>query len=305
MTEPKILRFYLEGKLLKGAQAGTNNFLSKLISVTEAAGFQIELCARGAGDYLASGFRDGYAMFHMQEPTTPNGLTFRKVYHGPFYAIEPTNERWNWLVAQKTYDPEKIDPDEANSFFSRWQKRIHGDAPQNVSHDGFVYVPLQGHLTQHRSFQMASPIEMIMAVLQHDPNRRVIATLHPGETYTRAEQKRLVSLQERFANLSIQTGGMSELLQRCDYVVSQNSSVAFHGYFFGKPCVLFGKIDFHHIALNVETMGIAKAFDQVHQHQPDYARYVYWFWQKNCINAGRAHAETQIAKALRRAGWPL
>jgi hypothetical protein len=305
MTDPKILRLYLEGKLLKAAQAGTHNFLSQLISVTEAAGFQTELCNRGFGDRVASGFRDGYALFHMQEPTTDRGLTFRKVYHGPFWAIESTNKRWDWRVAQKSFDPEKIDPDKAKTFYSRWQQRMFKGATDTISQDGFVYVPLQGKLTERRSFQMASPIEMLMAVLHHDPNRRVIATLHPNETYTREEQRRLTHMQDRFANLSIQTGGMVPLLQRCDYVVSQNSGVAFNGYFFGKPCVLFGKIDFHHIALNVGAMGVANAFAQVKEHQPDYERYIYWFWQKNCINSGRSYAEKQIAKALRRGGWPV
>ena len=305
MTDPKILRLYLEGKLLNAAQSGKHGFLTKLISVTKSAGFQVELCNRGLGDRLASGVRDGYAMFHMQEPTTDQGLTFRKVYHGPFWAIEKTNERWSWRVAQKAFDPDNVDPDKAKAFFSRWQDRMFKGATQTVSKEGFVYVPLQGHLTERRSFQLASPIEMLMAVLHNDPNRRVVATLHPKEAYTREEQRRLMHMQDRFANLSIQTGGMVPLLQRCDYIVSQNSAAAFNGFFFGKPCILFGKIDFHHIALNVEGLGISNAFDQVHDHSPDYQRYIYWFWQKNCINSGRSHAENQIAKTLRREGWPV
>ena len=116
MTDPKILRFYLEGKLLKAAQAGTHEFLGKVISVAEDAGLKVELCHRGFGDRVASSFRDGYAMFHMQEPTTPQGLTFRQVYHAPFYAIETTAERWNGRVARATFKPEKIDPNKAELF---------------------------------------------------------------------------------------------------------------------------------------------------------------------------------------------
>lgn len=300
-----ILRLYLEGKLLKAAQAGTHNFLSQLISVTESAGFQTELCHSEPGDQVVSEDREGYAMFHMQEPTTEQGLTFRKVYHGPFWTIEKTNERWNWRVAKQRFDPDKIDPKQAEGFYSRWQQRMFKGATQTVSNDGFVYVPLQGVLAERRSFQMASPFEMLMAVLHQNPNRRVIATLHPRETYTREERRRLLHMQERFSNFSVQTGGMVPLLQRCDYVVTQNSAVAFNGFFFGKPCILFAKVDFHHIALNVEGLGVANAFEQIHEHRPDFARYVYWFWQKNCINSGRSRAERQIAKALTRAGWPL
>lgn len=305
MTDPKILRFYLEGKLLKPTQAGTHEFLNKVISVVQTAGFEVELCHRGFGDRMASTIRDGYAMFHMQEPTTPQGLTFRQVYHSPFYAIETTAERWSGRVANAAFKPEKLDSNKANRFYSRWQRKLFGAATNKTIREGFVYVPLQGRLTERRSFQMASPIDMIMAVLHHDPKRDVIATLHPNETYTREDQKRLEHLQETFSNFTVRTGDMEKLLQRCDYVVTQNSSAAFNGYFFAKPCILFGKIDFHHIALNVEQMGVANAFAQVTTHQPDYARYVYWFWQKRSINAARKNAEQKIAETLRRAGWPV
>ncbi|WP_420568986.1 hypothetical protein [Thalassovita sp.] len=302
MTEPKNLRFYLEDKLLRAAQDGTHNFLAQLISVTEDAGFQTELCPREQGRETAA---DGYSIFHDEDPGQPGGLTFRRVYHGSFWTIEKSSERWASRVALRSFNSDKIDPNKAKTFYERWQRRVFRNAPAKTSHEGFVYVPLQDQLIERRGFQMASPIEMIMSVLHHEPNRRVIVTLHPRENYSMKEQNRLQQMQDRFSNLQIQKGGMIPLLQSCDYVVTQNSAVAFNGYFFGKPSILFGKTDFHHIALNVEGLGVSNAFEQVHEHRPDYARFIYWFWHKNSINAGRPVAEEQIAQALRREGWPL
>lgn len=305
MSEQKILRFYLEDGLRDSARAGTHNFIGKIVSVAQAAGFDVEYHGDTLTDRAASLTRDGYALFHMQPPTTARGLTFRRVYHYPFWAIEPEAERWAWRVAKTPFDPAEIDPKQAKPFYRRWQNRLFGDAATQPSQDGFVYVPLQGRLLERRSFQLVSPIEMIMAVLKQDPNRQIIATLHPGETYTREEQKRLDQLQDRYGHLSIRRGGMEPLLRGCDYVVTQNSSVAFNGFFFGKACVLYAQADFHHIAANVAQLGVANAFQEVRQMRPDYARYVYWFWQIMAINAGRAEAEENITQALRRAGWPV
>ena len=97
---------------------------------------------------------------------------------------------------------------------------------------------------------------------------------------------------------------MEHLLHDCDYVVTMNSAVGFFGYFFEKPCILFGDIDFHHIALGA-TPGDLSAFDKIESHTPDYARYVWWFWQHMSINAGRPEAEDKIRDALIRGGWPL
>jgi hypothetical protein len=76
---------------------------------------------------------------------------------------------------------------------------------------------------------------------------------------------------------------MADLLGRCDYIVTQNSSVAFNGYFFGKPSLLFRKTDFHHIAVQAEIDELAAGFETAQKIQPDYAAYVHWFWQKTAL----------------------
>lgn len=98
---------------------------------------------------------------------------------------------------------------------------------------------------------------------------------------------------------------MSDLLGRCDYIVTQNSSVAFNGYFFGKPSLLFRKTDFHHIVVQADIDQLVAGFEAVQTIQPDYAAYVHWFWQKKSINAGRPEAEDMIAARLKRFDWPV
>lgn len=298
------MTFYLDDSLRISAEAGTHNFIGKVDAVLRAAGLVVEYRANSSAARLSSVLRPGYALFHMDQPNHARALTMRRVYHYPFWQIEPTTERWDWHVAQAGFDPDSIDPAEARKFHGFWRRRLFPDAPA-PTRDGFIYVPLQGKLTDHRSFQAASPVEMIKATLRHEPERLVITTFHPKEAYSDAERQAVYDLAAEHPRLSIKTGGMDRLLPACDYIVTQNSAVAFNGIFFEKPAILFARSDFHHIATNVADMGVAQAFAEVERMVPDFAAYLWWFWQRMAINAGRPEAEDQIRASLRRAAWPV
>ncbi|SEQ86612.1 hypothetical protein SAMN04488092_11527 [Thalassovita taeanensis] len=303
MSDDRILRIFLEPSLKYRAEAGDHNFINKIADVARLSGLAVEFCGNSLSERTTE--HEGYSLYHMSDPTGPRSLTFRRAYHYPFWQIESGAKRWEWRSAKTPFDDEAVNPDEARRFYKFWQKRLFGDALGQISHDGLVYVPLQGRLSERRSFQTCSPMEMLAAVLQHDPVRRVFATLHPNEVYSASELAGLDALCARFPRLSLQTGGMEEMLARCDYVVTQNSSAAFNGYFFGKPCILFARVDFHHIAANVFDLGRDEAFRAMSAPLPDFAAYLWWFWQEMSINAGRPEAEHKIHAALRRGGWPI
>jgi hypothetical protein len=249
--------------------------------------------------------RPGRGIFLMDPPVNSRSLTMRKTYIFPFWHIEKQPERWDWPVAQTAFDPTTVDATQAANFQRFWRKRLFGDALQDSRKDGFVYVPLQGRLTVQRSFQHCSPIEMIRTILHHDPTRPVMATLHPSGTYQPEDHQALETLLAENDRLYIRNGEPDRYLRTCDYIVSQNSAAAFKGYFFSKPLILFGKSDFHHIALNVGDIGTQEAFDAVPRHAPDYAAYLYWFLQLQAINAGRPDAQDRIAQVLRSHEWPV
>ncbi len=296
------VRFHLDPDLLASVAKGQHNFFAKVQSVVEAAGLSVQLVPNDPLTREGSAELDGHDLFHMDEPTHPRALTVRRVYHYPFWAIEPTGRRWNWRVAQAEF-PGSNDKAEARRFMRFWRKRLFGDVTPRS--EGYVYVPLQGRIRDHRSFQTFAPIDMLTAVLKNDASRPIVATLHPNEIYDADDLAALERLEHRHPRLTIAKGEMQKHLSTCDYVVTENSSAAFNGFFFGKPAILFARIDFHHIAANVSDIGEAEAFRRVMQMRPDYAGYIHWFWQIMSINAGRPEAEDQIAQALGRNGWPV
>ena len=301
MNDLTTVTFYMEPELCQSAQAGKHNFIGKLAGVMSRAGLDVR--------YEPFGLRgaptgNGWSMSHIKMPPDTRGLCFRRAYHYPFWQIEQSAERWSWDVAQSVFDLDPSDAKEAARFYGFWQNRLFGDAPQNTVRDGFIYVPLQGKIAEHRPFQICSPLEMVEHCLTQT-DKPVIATLHPNERYEKAEIAALEKLEQSHDRLTVQTGGMEELLMGCDYIVTQNSSVAFNGYFFGKPSVLFRKADFHHIAVQAELNDLTAGFSAVEQIEPDYAAYIHWFWQTKSINAGRPEAEEKIAARLKRFGWPI
>lgn len=242
-------------------------------------------------DFAAS----GYHLIDNLEPLVPNCLALRRCHIDPFYRIEKTNERWEWEVAHLPFTPSA--PKEW--FLNYWQKRLFSD--QTLTNDGYIFMPLQQHLLGRHLFQSASPIEMIHATLAADPSRDIFATLHPKIQYSAAELDALDQIGGRF-HLSRQPS--RNLLAGCDYVVTQNSAMAFQGYFARKPAVLFAKIDFHHIAGSVPRDGLKKAFAIAQKPRP-FANYLHWFLREHAISAWAEDCNDQIIARVKSHGWPI
>ncbi len=300
MTHAPVLRVYLEGSMLETVRAGSFNFMNVLRQAVEGAGWRIEWHQTGAMARMAAPLRDGYALFHMEAPTHDRALTFRRAYHYPFWQIEPVQQRWRFAVAQSRYDPGTVDSQAARAFAQRLRDRVLPGPPPRRGDT--VLVPLQGHIRRCRSFQTMSPVEMLEAVAA--TGRPTIATLHPRESYDDADHAALARLATLYPNLRI-GGDTARLIRDCAFVATQNSAVAFDGYLLGKPAVLFGQIDFHHIGLNVADLGAREALAQAESHAPDFDRYLFWFLQQNAINATRPDAGARILAAMRRGGWPI
>jgi hypothetical protein len=303
MANARLLTFYFDDRLRARAEAGAHNFVNRVQASLRPLGYDFAFSGDGMADRMAALARPGFALFHMDAPQAANTLTMRKNYYYPFWQIERSAKRWEWDVARAAFDATKVDGTAATKFADAWRRRLFKD-PQTGS-AGFVYVPLQGLLSSHRSFQVCSPLEMLRHVCAQDKSRAIVVGLHPKEAYDAQDRAALQQMASQDRRITLRTGGADALLAQCDYVVTQNSAVALSGYFFHKPAILFGRIDFHHISSNVHDTGIEPAFAEVLTHKLPFDRYLYWFLQVQSINAGREDAEAKILAALRRGGWDL
>ena len=212
------------------AEAGQHNFLGKVERVLRRGGLDVSFADEARRNEPFS----GRALVHMWEPMTADTLVMRRVYAYPFWAIEASDKRWEWDVARAVFDPETVNGLKAARFTSNWRKRMFGEAAS--SREGYVYVPLQGRISERRSFQAASPLEMIEAVLDADSERPVVIGMHPKELYSVSDIDALEKFEHRFERVTVVMGQMERYLPACDYVVSQNSGAAFFRVFFRQAC---------------------------------------------------------------------
>jgi hypothetical protein len=245
----------------------------------------------------------GYGLFHMKAPTGPRILCLRGAYVMPFWRIEAVAERWRHVVAGTPFDPDSIPRAEAAGFVAQWQPKLL--APRPVRQERFVLVPLQGCIREHRSFQSASPLAMLEEIARRLPDRPVVVTLHPKETYSPADRAALDLVLSRHPQMRLDPGPTDALLTDCAAVITQNSAVALHGFFADKPAILFAGSDFHHIAGSVWRDGPDAAFASLDAPLPEFARYLCWFFRRQSINGGAPDCAAQIRARLRQHGWPV
>ena len=292
----KTLQIHLDDAMLIRAESGHFNFIDRIRAAVEGKGWQVQILPETT-EAPAPGH---FALHHMSGPPHRRAKIFRRCYYYPYWNIESVPQRWRWPVAQAKFRPDQIDGPEARRFIHQLRQRIMpGLTPTAPQH---VLIPLQGQLTEARSFQTMSPVEMVEAVAR--TGKRCIATLHPNETYSPDERAALNTLALHFPNLTI-GGNSRELLAGAEYVATQNSAVAMDAYLLARPVVLFAQADFHHIALNVVDMGAAEALDYAPAHKADYAKYLYWLLHDQAIDAMAPYAGERILKAMKKGGWPI
>ncbi|MEP4196261.1 MAG: hypothetical protein ABJL99_11580 [Aliishimia sp.] len=298
MPKTQDVQIFVENSLRRSVRSGNHKFLGLLAKVLSEAGLTAQYRLMSERHTAI-----GLSLTHMKAPELGQGLVFRRVYHPPFWQIEQTEKRWDWSVAKATFEPELIGEKEAKRFADFWRNRHFPDLETTLG--DVIYVPLQGHLLRQRSFQSCSPIDMVAAVL-NATDRPVIITLHPNESYSEQEAAQLETLISRHENARLEVGGMDQHLPSCHMVVTQNSTVAFNGYFFEKPAVLFGQIDFHHIARKATVKTIGDALLEAHKLPAStYEKYLWWFWKDQSINVSRSDAKDKIKARLARFNWPV
>ncbi|SMX39506.1 hypothetical protein [Maliponia aquimaris] len=304
MAEPMVAHLYLYPDLRQRVASGRHGLLTTLCTLLRDQGWQVALCDDTPEALAAAITAPGHSLVRMITPPNAHGLTFRRTYYAPFWRIERSAERWAWPVARATFDPAGIDPAKAARFLGNMRER-HFARMAAPTREGLVLIPLQGRLSEQRSFQACTPLQMIDHLLAHDPRRRLHATLHPREVYGPQDIAALDSFARRFPRFSYTRGGTETYLPACDYVATMNSSVALAGYFLQKPAVLFGQVDFHHIAARVHDQGIAEAVICAPEMTPDFAAYLWGFFRDMAIDDSRPDATHRIATALARGGWPV
>lgn len=300
MPPPRHLTLYCDWKTRQALKAGRPHMVDEVRKAFEAGGWDVSLRPdKERGQPRAP----GYALVVNQTPGDLHTLNMRSAYLPNFWRIEETNDRTRFAVARRSFDPDEVDEETARAFVAARRAPVLGNRKPTA--EGFIFLPLQGLLTERRSFQTMTPLQMIAETLAADPRRRVKATLHPKETYPAEVIETLHRIEADEPRFELSSRPSADLLCACDYVVTMTSGMAFHGFFAGKPAVLFGRIDFHHVAANVWAEGVSSAFDRVQGPLPPFDRYLFWFLRRQSIAGFERRTHDRIRERCRALDWPI
>lgn len=289
----KTLHFYVPPWLFDRI-SHRGSIFSHVVGAVQSVGWQVSL--HGEDDPVVPG---GYHLLYNRPVTRPQTLVLRKCGFAPFFRIEATNDRWDWTVARADFATDK-----GGEWFRKyWCGELFKGL--TIAQGGYVFMPLQGRLLQQRHFQAASPLAMVETALQYDPNRIIRATLHPREVYSPEEHAALAALSRRSnGRFEISQMPSMALLAGCDYVVTQNSTLALIGMFAQKLPILFAEIDFHHVAGSVPHMGLDRAYKQIGRPRR-WGAYLHWYFKENAITERDETAPQAILARLAALGWPV
>lgn len=303
MADERLLNLYLPAQWRLDHKAGKVNIITRLTEALTPSGWQI--IDRPQDEGARQPAQRGYGLTYMQEPRGPRTVCLRRAYFYPFWRIEATNARWNYPVARMQPALAEVPSGPAQNLHRRLREKCFGKTDPASSREGFVFMPLQGRLLDHRSFQSMSPVAMIEATLRAEPSLEIRATLHPGESYSAAERAALDRLETAHSRFRLVQAPAADLIARCDYVVCQNSSVALAALIAGKGAVLFAGIDFHHPAGSVPRDGLERAFEKGREPPARLAKYLYWFFRLQAIDMQAAEAADDVRQTLGRLGLPV
>jgi len=302
---PQKIIIHLPAPVKKSVDAGAHNFFSILRQTFETAGYETVTRRQRKYSGVAALFGKDLHIFDIDGAVGRRALNVRRAHFYPFWSLENAGTRRTPRIAGKVFDPKSVNALKAQDFFNKICVRNLPAAPEVLPEDDFIFVPLQGRLLKRRNWQFANCKQMIDSILAQEPTRKILVKPHPRETYSRAEQA-FISELSRFPQISITKADTHSLLAQCSYVATQNSAVAFEGFLYQKPAILFAKSDFHHICQTVTSPDQAtEAFAKLAVERPAFEKFIYWYLQLNCINAGRDDAGTVILKMARECGWDM
>ena len=258
-----------------------------------------------------AGDRD-FHIFNHRRVVHPRALNAGVAYVYPFWNLDPQGIRAHSSIADMPFRAHKVDGDKARAFLGklrgRWaeqrqsryaQPEDREDIPENAV---AVFFQSEGHRGVDETCFM-DRWQMLEATLRGWPGP-VVVKPHPREM-EEAVFARLLELQACHPQMVISQGNIHDILAACARVVTINSAVGIEAYMHRKPVILCGQTDFHHIADTARAPDELIALLGKAPAGRVYAKYLYWYFCRNCVDAGRADVAGQAVRRIEATGFEL
>lgn len=225
MATDRISRFCLDDCLQASAEAGQHNFLVKVVKVLRSSQFRVEYRSE-FGDRSGGGSRDpGLCDAAHGEPRARS-----RGDREAGLSLSVLGDRTHHVAMGLAGCADGV-----SAGGCAGQTCARG--LPTVAIPAFWRCAVQSGMLDYRSFETCSPIDMLKSVLAHDP-RPVVAALYLKEIYSSHERGALDELAADYGRLTVQTGGIVDMLQFCDFIVTEKPALRSTAFLANSPCFL-------------------------------------------------------------------
>ena len=297
MAQPAHLILHLPAASLRAGGEPPSPIYRRLAAAFEARGGFVEMVPLDRLTLAAEVAADAH--FHIVnhgDLRHPRVLNAGLAYVDPFWHLDPQGFRATASIGAMPFHPDQIDGSAAQAFFARLRKRLLGNrisryAQPREKNDfpaGCIAVFLQSEA--HRGLRETCYLShevMLAALLARPDPRPIVIKPHPlepdGKGRATAE-----ALAARDGRVIVTDANLHDILDRAAVTVTINSAVGLESMLHRVPVVLCGQADFHHCAVTARAPDRLDAAIAAAQATAwPFARYLYWYFGLNCLNAGK------------------
>lgn len=297
MAQPAHLILHLPAASLRAGDEPPSPIYRRIIDGFRARGGIVETVPHRRDSVLAEVAADRH--FHIVnhgDTRHPRVLNAGLAYVYPYWHLDPRGFRATSSIGAMPFRPGRIDGQSAKAFFARLSKRLLGkrisryDQPREKAAfpAGCIAVFLQSEA--HRGLRETCYLSheaMLSALLARLDPRPIVIKAHPlepdGQGRSLAE-----ALAARDRRVIVTGANLHDILDHAAVTVTINSAVGLESMLHRVPVVLCGQADFHHCAVTVRAPGqLDAAIATAEATAWPFARYLYWYFGLNCLDAGK------------------
>jgi hypothetical protein len=317
MADARVV-FHLPAKHLDDWRSTAHlRLFARLADVLEVSGGTVVVADRRdrpfeGGEGAAGAYADGdLHILDTGRVQGPGVLNASQAYLPPYWHLDPAGVQAESSIGALAYRPRQIPLDRAMAFFDKLRKKwVDARVSRRTQTTARVPVPkgavavfLQGDFPQQRGLAHCTPDAMLRAVVAGAGGRAVVVKPHP--LAVDADLALIGDLVQEGLPILPSLANVHDILSACCATVSYNSAVALEGFLHRKPAILFGKADFHHVCETVaDPAGFGASLERVlARNQGGYAKYLLWYFHRNCLNVEGSGFADRVLAILATAGF--
>lgn len=309
-SDGKTVVVHADDGWLQKIRDGEIDFFTKLSKRISREGLALRVTATGGTSskmlmaqdhvHIVVGDQPGYGR---------NMLHASPAYIWGFWYFDEVGINWNSSLRFAHFDPKLINQEKAEYFFNGMSSYMLRENVSRLPQDNRSETALPSaaatvfcqeiETRADRSHYLTTET-MIRTTAEQNRDALVYVKLHPSQS--KMERVRIMTICSDYTNIKISDASVHDLSQAAEIVVTQNSAAGFEALLQKKPVITCARSDFWHATLSPKRpseLVEALKFGASAMAGFDYAKYLYWFLDRKCLEPQKTEFATRAFGRIR------